>query len=503
MGKSEKRAAILGVLLLAGALAIGLVLRGRAVLRPIEELKVRITATTQLPDPAKIESAGDWYFLDHVSGRLASYDNTRRRFVPLFAEKWTTRGDGTHIFQIKPGIKFHDGTPITPKDILWSIKRLLILKTSTHFPLWQYIIGCEKIRSLDDECEGLSSNSVDEISIRLKTQTDSFFLQLASPETGIWSASDMDPKTARLTPTRFSGPYYLDVAADTFALLRRNEYSPVSKMFPDSPRSIRFQKIPLPEADNALLRGDVDLIVRGYSPLSERNWKEDGVEMHTTTSSIMIYLYGLGKDASKRKNVGQDLLEAVWRLNKDRVISPADTFLPFGQSYNLTRQEYLSQLPEKTAGRLRLLCIDGLFPKAFLDQLQAAAKTIGTDLEYVYVPRQKWFAAFDDPSASEKYDYILAAYAASERYPAVQLRYITMNLLTPPIDLKKAEAPDLDVNRIAILKDYQKWLLSSRQAIPLFFNVTIFLYRNRLEIGQQPSTDAEIELWRVRGRAGQ
>src|SRR3989344_5885187 len=112
--------------------------RGKPMLKSIQELKVRMTSGTSLPDPTLIQSTGDWYYLDHVSSGLAAFDSAKKNFVPLYAESWSTDGNGTHIFRLRDGIKFHDGTPITAKDIIWSIKRHLIKRTSTHFPLWDY-----------------------------------------------------------------------------------------------------------------------------------------------------------------------------------------------------------------------------------------------------------------------------------------------------------------------------------------------------------------------------
>lgn len=470
----------------------------QAVLKPIEELKVRITGSTTVPDPAKIQTTGDWYVLDHVSSGLTAFDSEAKKFRPLLAEEWVTTPDGVHKFKLRSGITFHDGTPITAKDVLWTIKRQLILKTSTHFPLWDYIVGCERLKSLNDECDGLYAVSDREIAIRLKMQTDSFFLQLASPETGIWAAADMDPVSAKLTPTKYSGPYFFAAHDDTQALLKRNERSLVSQEFPNSPRALRLKTTSLPNLDQALTNRDVDLAIRPYRPFGEREWEKDGIQVHSTTPSTMIYFYGTG--TRERLPIGQDFIKAAWAMNHDPMITPADTYLPFAKDYGLSRGEFLSSLPEHTAPKLRILCPDGFFSNAFLNQLKAVARSVGTEIEFNPAPQAEWYKAFHDPAASEKYDYILSAYAASERYPAVQLRYITRDLVKPPIDLKKAESPELNSERIAILKEYQKWLLRSRQAIPFYLNGTLFLHQSNVDIGKQPSSDAEIELWRVQGK---
>jgi len=141
--------------------------------------------------------------------------------------------------------------------------------------------------------------------------------------------------------------------------------------------------------------------------------------------------------------------------------------------------------------------MSGFFSQKFLDQFKTSALSVGTDVEFSMAGMKEFFEAFGDLKATDKYDYIMSLYVASERYPAVQLRYMTKNLLTPPIDLKQTETPDLDIDRKEILKSYQKWLLKSKQAIPLFFDVTLFVHQSNLDIGNQSMSDGEIELWRV------
>ena len=47
------------------------------------------------------------------------------RIVPGLAESWKISEDGlSYTFNLKKGVKFHDGTPVTPEDWIWSILRL-------------------------------------------------------------------------------------------------------------------------------------------------------------------------------------------------------------------------------------------------------------------------------------------------------------------------------------------------------------------------------------------
>src|SRR4051794_19341596 len=77
--------------------------------KPVDELRVRLTGRVEIPDPARIESTGDWYYLDHISSSLAFYDSRRKEFLPMLAESWINDADGTHRFKIRPDLRFHDG----------------------------------------------------------------------------------------------------------------------------------------------------------------------------------------------------------------------------------------------------------------------------------------------------------------------------------------------------------------------------------------------------------
>lgn len=467
-------------------------------LKQIDELRVRLTNSMKIPDPTLIQTTGDWYYLDHISRGLVSYDSNQQKFSQFFAQSWSSTSDGLHVFKLKPGNKFHDGTEITPKDILWSIKRLLIKKTSTHFPLWDYVLGCEDLKSLEDECSGLFVTNTGDITFRLKTQSDSFFLQLASPETGIWWSGDLNPQTGDLKPTKFSGPYFVSQVNENEVVLLKNKHSMMSEEFPNSPKAIRLLKIPLAETDQALESAQVDLVIRSHRPFADKPL-DKSVRTHLTPRSTILHFFGAGQ-THERAAIGQDLIQSLWQIKEGENLVSSETFLPFAKNFGLERAEFLAELPEKSDKIIKAVAPRGFLTSNFKRKILEAAKNVEVQLELEEIDPTIWIKLFSDPQTSEKYDYILSSYAASERYPAVQLRYLTGSLASPPIDLKLAENTELTTERVHILRNYEKWLLRSRQAIPFLFNSTSFLYREGFDLGEQPATDAEIELWRVQSR---
>lgn len=482
------------LLILAFLCALGfLILKGKKEVSPqLENIKVRIGTKKSLPDPAKIETTGDWYFLDHISSGLVSYDFDKGSFMPNIASGWEILNDRTHIFKIRKDLKFNDGSPITIDDVLVSLKRVLIKKTSTHLPLWDYIEGCDKLQSINQDCSGLKLTKDGDLSITLITKSESFFLQLASPETGVWSKSDIK-EDLTLSPTKYSGPYFVDRKTDKGFLLKRNEESLISKKFINSPKEIELFSISLTDAENALKNGELDLFLRSHNPFGEAAMT--GVEVYKTAPSTIIYLHSVHNNENI-KLIGQDFIENLWKLNADEAL-PAETFLPFASNYSLAKLEFLKQLPVNSAKRIRIGTPWTFYSDKFIANLEFAAKASGIALEIVNLDSSAWSDAFEDVNAKQKIDFILAPYVASERYPAVQLRFLTGQLKKSPIDLTEAESPDLNQNKINVLKNYQHWMLSSQSAIPLYFTRMHLYHRSDIELGSQSITDGEVELWRL------
>jgi peptide/nickel transport system substrate-binding protein len=65
----------------------------------------------------------------------ASYD--RDKLTPELAEEWTV-GETSATFKLRKDAKFHDGTPVTAKDVKWSFDRAV---TVGGFPTFQMAAG--------------------------------------------------------------------------------------------------------------------------------------------------------------------------------------------------------------------------------------------------------------------------------------------------------------------------------------------------------------------------
>lgn len=103
--------------------------------------KVEIGEPTTL-DPARAYDTRSWEIIFNTYETLVNYSLSRQAFTPRLAatipsiENGLIRDDGrTYIFPIRRGVFFHDGSALTPEDVTYSLRRLL-LTDAPRGPSW-------------------------------------------------------------------------------------------------------------------------------------------------------------------------------------------------------------------------------------------------------------------------------------------------------------------------------------------------------------------------------
>lgn len=89
-----------------------------------KELKTTMTMDIDSMNPYKIVSSGSEEIMFNVFEGLLM-PGVDGSLVPTLAESWKVSEDGkTYTFKIRKGVKFHDGTTLTPNDVVFSLKRM-------------------------------------------------------------------------------------------------------------------------------------------------------------------------------------------------------------------------------------------------------------------------------------------------------------------------------------------------------------------------------------------
>ena len=79
-------------------------------------------------DPALAYETAGGEVIQNVYDTLVFFDGENTdKFVPALAESWEVSDDGSvYTFQIRSGVKFHDGADMTPSDVAYSFQRGLL-----------------------------------------------------------------------------------------------------------------------------------------------------------------------------------------------------------------------------------------------------------------------------------------------------------------------------------------------------------------------------------------
>src|SRR3982750_4863162 len=91
-------------------------------------------------DPAEAFELSAGEVMGNTYDRLLRLDvNDPSKLVGDVAKSWTVSADGkTYTFEIKPGIKFASGNPLTAEEVAYSLQRAVMLDKSPAFILTQF-----------------------------------------------------------------------------------------------------------------------------------------------------------------------------------------------------------------------------------------------------------------------------------------------------------------------------------------------------------------------------
>ncbi|HEX3367448.1 ABC transporter substrate-binding protein [Phenylobacterium sp.] len=249
---------------LALALAAALATPSAAAVAP-SLLRARLNADILSSDPGtRRDENTDAVLLHVVEGLVAVREDTS--IGPLLASRWTVAPDGkTYVFQLRPGIVFHNGAPLTSADVVWSLNRYLDPKTR-----WRCLSDLSKGGLA--EVTAVTAHGPLTVSISLDRPAPLFLKTLARADcggTGILQRASVDPHGAWVAPIG-TGPF-------RFAAWKRNQYIELRRFDryqarpgpPDGNTggktaavdTVRFLVIPDGSAARAaLLRGELDVL---------------------------------------------------------------------------------------------------------------------------------------------------------------------------------------------------------------------------------------------------
>jgi peptide/nickel transport system substrate-binding protein len=101
-------------------------------------------------DPAEAFEISAGELMGNGYDRLLRYDvQDPSKLVPDLAKGWSVSADGkTYSFELKPGIKFASGNPVTAEDVVFSLQRAVLLDKTPAFILTQFGLKKENVKDV-------------------------------------------------------------------------------------------------------------------------------------------------------------------------------------------------------------------------------------------------------------------------------------------------------------------------------------------------------------------
>ncbi len=314
------------------------------------------------------------------------------KIVPMLATSWTVSSDGlTYDFQLRPGVKFSNGTPLTSADVVYSLQQAFGQSGS-------------QINFLNSDVAGITAPSASSVQVQLKTPWPYLLQDLSGFNAAILPAGliQQEGMTAFLANPIGTGPFAISsVSAGSSITMKKNPYY----WQPGKPylNSITFKVIDSDSARaTAVQGGQADIAMtppanEASSLASNSNlklYKVHGAEVETLLLNVQ-------NPALSNQDVRQAISYATDRAGivKTGLFgygTPASTFLvgPAAQthqntslnlySFNLSKAEALIKASKvKTPIKLSLIVTPGSAQDAIGTVLQQDLSKIGVKLKVV------------------------------------------------------------------------------------------------------------------------
>ncbi|MEO6462761.1 MAG: ABC transporter substrate-binding protein, partial [Candidatus Eisenbacteria bacterium] len=183
------RAAALAVLLVLGPLSTGCARRDAAVAKgagpggtPVSggELVFARGHDSVRLDPGHETDGESFKVIDNIYENLVTYADTTTDLVPELASRWEVSEDGlAYTFHLRPGVVFHDGTPLNAEAVVFSLDRQREM-TPPHpfhsvggpYAYWQGM-------GMDDIVAGITAADDSTVVMTLKRRNSPFLANLA------------------------------------------------------------------------------------------------------------------------------------------------------------------------------------------------------------------------------------------------------------------------------------------------------------------------------------
>ncbi|HEY7875400.1 MAG TPA: ABC transporter substrate-binding protein, partial [Actinomycetota bacterium] len=147
-------------------------------------LKVAIQEPATL-DPMRISDPASELIARQLYEGLTSWDPIEEEVVPAAAESWKASPDGmTFTFKLRPGMTFHDGSPVTSREFSYAFDRIAQKRNASDLAYTlQQVAGFDEVNQFgqSDHLAGVSTPDPSTLVIQLSRPYQDFPVVLTHP----------------------------------------------------------------------------------------------------------------------------------------------------------------------------------------------------------------------------------------------------------------------------------------------------------------------------------
>lgn len=357
-------------------------------------------------------------------------ENERLETVPALAESWTRVDDNTWDFQLRRGVRFHDGSPFTAADVIASVARVPNVPNSPAL-FTPFIRPIRDIQVLDEH------------RIRIVTNAPAATLPYDIGRVLIVSARDAAQTTSDFNAGRVNGtgPYRFAAFTNTelLSITRNDAYWGERAVW----QAVTIRTIARdPSRVAALLAGDVDAIDQVPTADTARLAADPRLRVFSGPAAVVHYIamdsgradspFVTGREGQAIPNPLRDpRVRQALSLSIDRTAiagrlmegsaTPASQFLP---SFVDGTSPNLRPAPHDLA-RARALLTEAGFPAGFRLTLHATSDRYPKDAQVAQAVAQMWTRAGIQVSVAATPGQVFFAEASRQAYSAFIAQYGT------------------------------------------------------------------------------
>ncbi|MCI2057872.1 MAG: ABC transporter substrate-binding protein [Oscillibacter sp.] len=403
-------------------------------------LTIGLNSEIAAMDPAFAYDNNTNAVVDQITEGLLAFDQ-KNQLTPCLAESWKQTDDLTYVYTIRQGVKFSDGTEMTPDDVVFSMNRVKDSTTGSYLN-WMYgnVASIEKTGDWD-------------VTVKL-SQPDALWQYVPATTAGhVMSKAFCEAKGSEVgkpgTGLLGTGPYvYSDWTQGSEIVLKRNEnYWNAESVNADAADTLDYKIITEGTTlVSAMQSGQVDLtmgITVDQLPTIE---SDKNLSVLTSDSFGVDYIaFNCSKSPMNDMNVRKAIYYA---MDKDKIVNticnktvdPATSAI-FGPAvctfnedewaaylknlpdykYNMdTAKEYLAKSSVPGGFDCSIICNQSAVQNSIALMLQAALKELNINLSINKVTEDERVSIFNGGN-NRDYDMIFCLWFSDFPDPAGNL----------------------------------------------------------------------------------